>query len=161
VPIDPTRTVLRHVVAALSYRAARACEHAPPGFEAVRASDRTRSAGEILAHMGDLFAWAATHARGAPVWNVSAPLPWAEGVARFFDLLDTFDAVLVADSPLACPVERLLQGPVADALTHVGQLAMLRRLAGSPMLGENYYKADIAAGRIGPTLSLAVAPFAT
>jgi hypothetical protein len=156
---DPTRDFLRHAVAALAYRAARACENAPPGFGSVRASSSTRTAGEILAHMGDLFAWAATHARGAPVWKVATPLQWSAEVARFFAEVGRFDEVLADESPLACPAERLLQGPIADALTHVGQLAMLRRLAGSPMSGENYYKADVSSGVISATLPPAAAPF--
>jgi hypothetical protein len=156
---DPTRNFLRHAVAALAYRAARACENAPSGFGSVRASASTRTAGEILAHMGDLFAWAATHARGSPVWKVATPLPWDEEVARFFSEVGKFDTVLAGETPLACPAERLLQGPIADALTHVGQLAMLRRVAGSPMLGENYYKADVEPGIITATPPPAVAPF--
>jgi hypothetical protein len=91
---------------------------------------------------------------------VATPLPWDDEVARFFAELAKFDAVLAEGLPLACPAERLLQGPIADALTHVGQLALLRRLAGSPMPGENYYKADIVPGRIAATLPPAVAPFA-
>jgi len=58
-------------------------------------------------------------------------------------------AHLASDKPLHAPVEKLFQGPVADALTHVGQIAVLRRLAGSPVKGENYFVADIAAGRVG------------
>jgi hypothetical protein len=158
-PADDTIRMLRHAIAALAYRAARACENAPTGFGLVRASESTRTAGEILAHMGDLFAWAASHAKGAPEWKVAAPLPWEQEVLRFYAELGKFDTVLAGEAPIACPAERLLQGPVADALTHVGQLAMLRRLAGSPMLGENYYKADVAVGSITPSLPPAVAPF--
>jgi hypothetical protein len=67
---------------------------------------------------------------------------------------------LLATSPkIACPLERLLQGPVADALTHVGQLAMLRHMFGSPIRGENYYRADIAVGRVGPVQSAPVREF--
>ena len=156
---DPTRPFLRHTVAALAYRAARACENAPAGFGEVRASTATRTAGAILAHMGDLFDWAASHAVGSPVWKTSDPLPWEQEVARFFAALKKFDTVLAAEAPLACPAERLFQGPIADAITHVGQLAMLRRLAGSPMLGENYYKADIAVGQIDAVPPPAAAPF--
>ena len=115
--------------------------------------------GAILAHMGDLFDWAASHALGSPAWKTSDPLPWEQEVARFFSSLAKFDAVLATEAPLACPAERLFQGPIADAITHVGQLAMLRRLAGSPMLGENYYKADIAIGQVGIVPPPAAAPF--
>jgi hypothetical protein len=70
-------------------------------------------------------------------------------VARFFAGLERLDRRLADDEPLGYPPERLFQGPVADALTHVGQIAMLRRMAGSPVRAENYFKADIAAGRVG------------
>ena len=158
---DPTRSMLRHAVAAVSYRAARVCENAPPNFAAVRASDSTRSAGAILAHMSDLFEWAMTLVAGSPGWNSVAALPWEQEVDRFFEALSRFDAALARDTPLACPAERLLQGPIADALTHVGQLAMLRRLAGAPQVGENYFKANIAVGSITRNLPAPVAPFVT
>ncbi len=110
--------------------------------------------------MGDLFDWATSHAVGSPVWKVAVPLPWEQEVVRFFTSLAKFDMVLAADAPLACPAERLFQGPIADAINHVGQLVMLRRIAGRPVLGENYYKANIAVGQVGPVPPAAVAPFA-
>jgi hypothetical protein len=88
-------------------------------------------------------------AKGQHVWRESAPLPWNEEVTRFFTALAAFDTYLASDAPLGWPAERLFQGPIADALTHVGQLTMQRRLAGSPVKGENYAKAEIAAGRVG------------
>ncbi len=150
---------LRHAVAALAYRAARACESAPPDFANARASGSTRSAGAILAHMADLFDWATKLAAGVHEWKPREPQTWDGDVDRFFAALAGFDAVLAAETPLGCPAERLLQGPIADALTHVGQLAMLRRAAGSPMIGESYYKAEIAIGQINKVLSPPAAPF--
>jgi hypothetical protein len=76
-------------------------------------------------------------------------LPWDGEVERFFTALQRFDDYLASDAPLAAPPERIFQGAVADALTHVGQLAMLRRLAGARMKSENYSRAEIVAGRIG------------
>ena len=104
----------------------------------------------IVAHLGDLFDWALNMARGTPAWNDSAPLAWNEEVARFHKTLGAFDDYLASDQPLKVPAEKLFQGPIADALTHVGQLAMMRRLAGCPIKGENYFVADVAAGRCGP-----------
>jgi hypothetical protein len=141
--------MLRHSVATLAYRAYRTFENAPTGFGDVRACAATRSAVQILAHMGDLFDWALSIARGKQVWKESTPMSWDEETARFFEALQRFDDYLASDSPLPCESEKLLQGPIADALTHVGQLAMLRRLAGSPMRGESYYKADIKMGCVG------------
>jgi hypothetical protein len=99
--------------------------------------------------MGDLFDWALSIAQGQQVWNDSTPLPWDREVARFHAALGRLDAFLASGAPLACKPEQLFQGPIADALTHVGQLAMLRRMAGAPMRGENYFKADVEAGRTG------------
>jgi hypothetical protein len=88
-------------------------------------------------------------AKGKQTWRDSTPLVWDHEVTRFFAALEAFDAFLGSDQPLSLPVERLFQGPVADALTHTGQLTMLRRLAGSPIKAENYAKASIAAGTVG------------
>jgi hypothetical protein len=111
--------------------------------------DRSRTPAQIVAHLGDLFDWALSIARNQQVWNESTPLAWPSEVERFFAALTRFDEYLASDQPLGSPPERLFQGPVADALTHIGQLAMLRRLAGGPIRGENYHKADIQIGRVG------------
>jgi hypothetical protein len=99
--------------------------------------------------MGDLFDWALSIAQGKQAWQDSQPLSWPQEVERFFRTLQAFDNFLASDSPLAASPERLFQGPIADALTHTGQLAMLRRMAGSPIKGENYYRAEITSGRVG------------
>ena len=83
-------------------------------------------------------------------WNESTPLEWDREVDRFFGTLQRFDEFLASETPLAVPAERLFQGAIADSLTHVGQLAMMRRLAGVKMKAENYARADIVAGRVGP-----------
>jgi hypothetical protein len=145
----PDRELLRHALATLAYRGAKTLRGAPPNFSGFRVREASRSAGEILAHVGDLLDWALSLAKGAEAWRDSAPQSWDADAARFFAGLKTFDDYLASDAPLACRVEQLFQGPVADALTHVGQIAMLRRLAGAPVRGENYLKADIVAGRVG------------
>jgi hypothetical protein len=139
---------VRHVLATIAYRAAKVLRGAPPEFAAFRADATSRTPVQILAHMGDLFDWALRQSNGDQSWHPSTPLPWDQEVARFFAALAAFDQ-RVAQGPLQAPVERLFQGPVADALTHVGQLAMLRRMAGCGCHGENYYVADIAVGRVG------------
>jgi len=104
---------------------------------------------QIVAHMGDLFDWALSIARGAQAWTDSSPLEWDAEVQRFFDALGRFDAYLASDAPLGAPPEQLFQGPIADALTHTGQLTMLRRLGNATMRSENYFRADIVVGRVG------------
>lgn len=147
---DPTRRFLRHCVASLAYRSGKALRGAPEGFAEFRLPDDARTPGEILAHMGDLLDWALSMARGREEWVGSKPRSWGEDTDRYFRALAAFDAYLASDAPLHAPAERLFQGPVADALTHVGQLATRRRLAGAPVRGENYFRADIAVGHVGP-----------
>jgi len=147
---DPKRDLFRHAVATLAYRGGKAVRGAPPAFADYRPAETSRTPSQILAHIGDLIAWALSVAQGDEKWFNSKPLPWDQEVRRFFTALEQFDAFLASDAPLASPAEKLFQGPIADALTHVGQIAMLRRMAGSPVRGENYYRAEIAVGRVGP-----------
>jgi hypothetical protein len=144
-----TIALLRHTVATLAYRGAKAMRGAPPEFAGFRAGPQTRTPAEILAHLGDLLDWARNLAGGNREFHESPPLAWEQGVERFFTALETLDGRLAAGAPLGFPAEKLFQGPLADALTHVGQIALLRRLAGSPVRGENYFVAEITAGRVG------------
>ena len=155
--MDEKRELLRHTVASLAYRAARALEGAPEEFAEFK--DAGRQPIQILAHMGDLFDWALSAAEGQQRWHVSEPLPWAEEKARFFGALTAFDAYLAGPEPVHAEMERLFQGPVADAINHVGQLAMMRRLAGYKIHGENFYVADIKVGRTGEEQASAVRTF--
>jgi hypothetical protein len=147
--MDAKRELLRHTVATVAYRGGKAVRGAPATFASFRAGETARTPAAILAHIGDLFDWALSIARGAQAWNNSTPLVWDEEVARFFATVKRFDDYLATDAPLACAPEQLFQGPIADALNHVGQIALLRRLAGAPIKGENYYRADIVQGRVG------------
>ena len=143
------RLFLRHAVATLAYRAGKALRGAPPTFADFTVAPGTRTPGQIVAHMGDLLDWALYLARGEQSWHDSMPLPWDREVERFFAALAAFDAYLASDESLGWSAERLFQGPIADALTHTGQLTMLRRLAGAPVRGENYARATITAGTVG------------
>ena len=147
--MDAGRALLRHTVATLAYRGAKTLRGAPENFADFRAGAGARSPAELLAHIGDLLDWARAFAVGKPEWRASKPLAWPQEVERFFAALEKLDACLAAGAPLGAPPDKLFQGPVADALTHVGQLALLRRRAGAPVMGENYFKAGIAAGRVG------------
>lgn len=145
----PARDFLRHTLATLAYRGGKAIRNVPQEFSAFRASEGTRTPGEILAHIGDLLDWALSTATGRERWHDSAPLEWDKECERFFAALRALEAYLASGEPLHAPAEKLFQGPIADALTHVGQIAMLRRMTGAPVRGENYFVADVAAGRVG------------
>jgi hypothetical protein len=141
--------MLRHTVATLAYRAGKVVRNAPNGFGEFRVSPESRSAGEILAHMGDLFDWALTIAEGRTAWSEKPPQAWDADVERFFDTLARFDATVTRTPPGPDLSRQLFQGPIADALQHTGQLALMRRLAGAPIKPENYFVAVIAEGRVG------------
>ncbi len=146
--------MLRHVLATLAYRAQRALHPAPAGFSQFRASPNSRSAGDILAHLGDLLEWAVRLLNGDRTWVELPASNWEADQARFFGALTRLDQGLREPVPDDV-AQRLFQGPIADALTHVGQLTLMRGLAGAPVKGENYFVADIAAGR---TTSLQPSP---
>ncbi len=147
---DPRTELIRHTLATVAYRGAKALRGAPAGFGAYRVGPTSRTPAEILAHVGDLLEWSAWLLRGEHRWSDSDPLAWEEEVERFFGLADRLDKTLLTVRPTEWTLEQIFQGPIADALTHIGQLTMLRRLAGGPVRGENYAKAEILSGRVGP-----------
>lgn len=148
-PAGDDTQFLRHTIATLAYRGGKAIRGAPRGFAELRLEPSTRTPGEILAHIGDLLDWALSQAEGRQVWSDSGFRSWEEEVARFFSALEKLDLRLASGEPSAFPEKKMFQGPIADALTHVGQIAMIRRLAESPVRGENYFKAGIEVGRVG------------
>lgn len=154
---QPASISLRHAVATLAYRGGKAIRGAPAEFANFKASPTTRTPGQILAHIGDLLDWAIALADGKHVWRDSTPLAWDREAARFFRALRRFDKCLATKKSFS--PERMFQGPIADALTHVGQIALQRRMAGSPVRGENYFKAEIAAGCVGARQKPAVVEF--
>jgi hypothetical protein len=156
---DLQRELLRHTVATLAYRGGKALRGAPEAFSEFRVGGKTRTPGQILAHIGDLLDWALCLAKGNHVWHNSAPLPWEQGAQRFFVALAAFDDYLKSGLPLGFPAGQLFQGPIADALTHVGQISLLRRLADSPVRAENYFRAEITTGRVGSEQAAPVQEF--
>jgi hypothetical protein len=146
---DPKRELLRHTLATLAYRGGKALRDAPESFASYVSGEGGRTPAQILAHMGDLFDWALSIAAGKQTWRDSKPLPWKQEVDRFFQALKKFDDFLASSEPLHESPEKLFQGPIADALTHTGQIAMLRRMSGAAMRGENYHQAEIKAGKVG------------
>lgn len=145
----PEVEMLRHAVATLAYRGGKAIRGVPEDFAHFEASPGSRTPLQILAHIGDLLDWALSSVLGKQAWHEAQPERWDQEGERFFTALKALDDGLATADPAKTPVEKLFQGPVADALTHVGQIAMLRRIAGCPMKGENYFVADIKAGTVG------------
>jgi hypothetical protein len=143
------RDLLRHSLATVAYRTGKIVRNAPPVYVDFQAGQNCRTPVQILAHISDLHDWALSMAKGQPAWSDSKPLSWPDEVQRFFDSIKRLDDYLASSEPLHATPEKLMQGPIADALNHVGQLAILRRMSGSPIRAENYYQADISTGRVG------------
>jgi len=144
-----TRAFLRHILATIAYRGAKAVRNAGPSFADYRAGETSRTPAKILAHVGDLMDWGLAMSEGRREWHDSAPLAWEKECERFFTALKKFDDYLASEKPLEVSAEKLFQSALADALTHIGQIAMLRRMAGVPIKGEYYYVAEITVGRVG------------
>jgi hypothetical protein len=147
--MDERISFLRHTIATVAYRGSKALRGVLPNFAHYKCGDSSRTPAQILAHMGDLYDWALSIAKGQQAWKDSEPLDWDQEVDRFFAALKRFDDYLASGAPIAEDAEKLFQGAVADSLTHVGQIAMLRRMAGVPVRGESYFAAEITAGRVG------------
>jgi len=145
--------LLRHTLATLAYRLGKVLRDVPADFGSFQPGSGVKTPVEILSHIGDLMDWALTLVEGRQAWHDAEPLPWPDAVARFYRSLAALDACVAEKGAGATTVEKLFQGPIADALTHTGQIAILRRMAGCPVKGENYAVAEIVAGRTGPEQS--------
>ena len=150
---DTAREMFRHTLATLAYRSGKVLRGVNADFATFPNGEHGRTPLELLAHLAELLEWGLSIAKGNETWSKVKPKDWEHERERFFAALSAFDQFLASAEPMRCPPQRLFQAPIADALTHVGQLALLRRLAGIPIRGENYFLADIATGRVGPEQS--------
>jgi len=140
---------LRHALATLAYRAEKALRDYPlPGVEQ-RLAPSMRTPLELVGHLGDLMEWGESLAHGESRWNAGPASDWSAVCERFFNGLAAFDRALSEADPRSRPPGQIFQGPVADALTHVGQLALLRGAFGSAVRPESYARAEIEVGRVG------------
>lgn len=147
--MDRDRELLRHFLAAIAYRTQKALRGAPDHYATFSAGNRVRTPVELLRHMTGLMGYVRTFFRGGSYPIKPDPLTtFKQEVDRFHQLLEEVGALLSSGAPCSITTEQLLQGPFADAMTHVGQLAMLRRLADSPVPPENFIYADIRADRL-------------
>lgn len=151
--LDAKVAILRHLVATVAYRGGVALANVPEDFAVFRINEEVRSPGEILAHVGDLFEGSLYLLKGEFIQLNSSPLPWDDEVSRFFSTAKQLDSYLASGASMAHPVEKLVQGPVGDALTHIGQIVMLRRLAGSPVRADSYFTVEITPGLVEESIS--------
>lgn len=146
---DPVREFLRHTLATIAYRAAKAERDAAPGFADFQIGHGARTPVQLVSHMADLFDWALTLVQGKWDYKQSVPGKWRSEVTRFHASLEALDVYLASDAAIGISAQKLFQGPIADSLTHIGQLAMLRRLSDAPVRSESFARSDIVAGRLG------------
>lgn len=149
---DQNRPFFRHILATIAYRGGKTLRDAPASFAAFRVAETSRTPAQILAHMADLIEWTFRQVRGEQwlaAWHPVGPSTWDNDVARFFKALEQLDNAFATEQPSATALQILFQGPVSDVLTHIGQLGMLRRVAGSPIKGEVMVIADVQVGRVG------------
>jgi hypothetical protein len=156
--MDEKRSMLRHFLAALAYRTQKALRDAPPEFSSFRAAPKVRTPHELIRHMDSLMGYARTHFIGGS-YRPPEFADFAQAIAHFHEVLEDLARHLESGSPLReITPEILLQGPFSDAMTHAGQLAMLRRLAGSPVPPEDFVFAAISPENLGPNQPLPVSP---
>jgi len=143
------RALLRHTLSTVAYRGGKALRNVPESFPNFLACDGARTPAQLLAHISDLCDWALSIVSGKQSWHDSHPLQWEKEVERFFATLKKLDDYLASNTPMFETPEKLFQGPIADSLTHIGQISILRRIANCPVKPENYHKAEIVVGRVG------------
>jgi hypothetical protein len=144
-----TAVSLRHTLATLAYRAEKVLRDVPPDFPSFVASAQTRPPLAIVAHLGDLMEWGERTVRGEHRWAPTPQTSWADATQRFFDSLAALDRAVADGMPASDVAAIVFQGPVADALTHVGQLALLRGMVGAAVRPESYARAHVTVGRVG------------
>jgi hypothetical protein len=157
--MEDKRALLGHFLAALAYRTQKAARDAPPNFGSFRVNEGVRTPAELVRHMTSVLGYARTHFIGGRYWP--EPLStFEEEIIRFHEMLSTLAQHLRDGDVLldGMTEERLLQGPFSDAMTHAGQLALLRRLAGAPVPPENFIVAEIRPDRLGPDQPGPVSP---
>lgn len=140
---------LRHALATLAYRAGKALRDFPLAGVEQRFAPSMRTPLELVGHLADLMEWGESLAHGESRWNAGPAGEWNSACERFFRGLDALDRALAEADPRSKPAGQIFQGPVADALTHVGQLALLRGALGSAVRPESYARAEIQVGQVG------------
>jgi len=155
--VSEKNAMLRHFLASISYHAVKALKDVPSGYPDLEIGSGVRTPKIILHHISGVLTYAHSFYEHYDSTRLDVR-PWEEEVVRFYDVLSKLDKSIQEKSPIGVSAEQMLQGPLSDSMAHVGQLLMLRRVAGSPVPSENFIYADIRAGVIGPDQPKPVAP---
>jgi hypothetical protein len=151
--MDDKRTLLKHFLAALAYRTQKALRGAPPEFADFRAATQVRTPHELIRHMDSVLGYSRTFFLGG-TYRPPVFAEFSAAIAHFHEILtDVARHIEIGTELHNITPEILLQGPFSDAMTHAGQLAMLRRLSGSPVPPENFIFANITPENLGPNQS--------
>jgi hypothetical protein len=149
--------MLRHFLASIAYHASKAIRDAPDGYPEIEVGAGVRTPRRILHHITGVLSYAHSFFEHYETTYFDLE-PWDTEVESFYTILGKLDESLREKAPNGVTEERLLQGPLSDSMAHVGQLLMLRRMAGSPVPSENFVYAEIKAGALGPDQPEPVAP---
>jgi hypothetical protein len=156
--MNEKRQMLRHFLAALAYRTQKALRGGPESFANFSAGSNARTPHELIVHMRSVLGYARTFFIGG-IYPQPVPEDWEKDIEAFHEMLGDLGRYLDSDTPLQNTTEeRMLQGPFSDAMTHAGQIAMLRRLAGSPVASENFIVADVSPDNLSASQPDPVAP---
>ena len=156
--MDAQQALLNHFLAAIAYRTQKALRGAPESFADFRAGTNVRTPRELIWHMTGVLGYARTVFEGG-VWQPDRLATMEDEIRRFHEVVTDLARLIEQGRPGGgVSLAQLLQGPLADVMTHAGQLAMLRRLAGSPVPPENFMRAQIDAGNLGPDQPAPTAP---
>ncbi len=156
--MDEQRKMLMHFLAALAYRTQKALRGASPEFANFSAGGKVRTPLELVRHMDSVLGYARTFIIGGS-YRPPQTADFAEAIASFHQVVEDLARHLDAGSKMhGITPEVMLQGPFSDAMTHAGQLAMLRRLAGDPVPPENFIYATISPDNLGPNQPMPVSP---
>jgi hypothetical protein len=156
--MDDKRTLLTHFLAALAYRTQKALRDAPAEFASFRVAPKVRTPHELIRHMDSLMGYSRTLFIGGTYRPPEFP-DFKDAITHFHETVADVARHLEAGTDLrSATPEILLQGPFSDAMTHAGQLALLRRLAGSPVPPENFIFATVSKSNLGPDQPLPVSP---
>jgi hypothetical protein len=148
--MESKRELLQHFLAALAYRTQKALRGSSENFPSFRAGAKVRTPHELVSHMNSVLGYATTFFLGGS-YRVPQLADFGKEVERFHSTLTSLSELVAKESDwVEISPEQLLQGPLSDAMTHAGQLAMLRRLAADPIPPENFIFAEIDAGNLSP-----------
>ena len=149
--------MLRHFLASITYRATKAIKNVPETYPAHDLGKGVKTPLRILHHITGVLTYAHSFFEHYDTTHIDVK-SWDAEVGEFYSILSKLDKSIQEKKPKEVTEEQLLQGPLSDAMTHIGQLSMLRRLADSPLPSENFIFADVRKGAVGPNQPDPIAP---